>query len=92
MDSDEVYAGTAELDAMIDCKDRGGVECRTWRTFKNTCAAVAGSSYYQLAINTDLVEAENEVMDACREQGDSACQILYADCSRPAPVYRHSYR
>lgn len=92
VDSDEVYAGTAELDAMIDCKDRGGAECRTWKTFKNACAAVAGSSYYQLAINVDLEEAQNEAMDACRAQGESACQVLYADCSRPVPVYRKRYR
>lgn len=86
VDSDEVYSTAAELDAKIDCKERGGITCRTWQTFKNACVAVVGGQDYQLVINTDLESAEDGAMQACRRQGDANCQLMYADCSRPTPV------
>jgi Domain of unknown function (DUF4189) len=91
IDTDEVYSSAAELDAMIDCKERGGVKCRTWQTFKNTCAAVVAGRDYQLVIDTDVDEAEDDAMQACRRQGDSTCHVMYADCSRPVPANQTSY-
>jgi len=90
VDTDEVYSNAAELDAMIDCKERGGVKCRTWQTFKNTCAAVVVGRDYQLVIDTDLDQAEDAAMQACRRQQDATCQVMYAGCSRPIPL-KNSY-
>ncbi|SEI83437.1 DUF4189 domain-containing protein [Frateuria terrea] len=86
VDTDEVYSSAAELDAMIDCDERGGVKCRRWQTFKNTCAAVVAGRDYPLVIDTDLDLARDDPMRACGRQHDATCHVMYADCSRPIPV------
>jgi hypothetical protein len=91
VDSDEVHSTVADLDARIDCKGRGGVQCRTWQTFKNACAAVAGGRDYQLVINTDLEQAKEDAMRACKKDGDTTCRVLYANCSRPTPANQFHY-
>jgi hypothetical protein len=91
VDSDEVYSTIAELDARIDCKGRGGVQCRTWQTFKNASCRRDGWPRLSAVINTDLEQAKQDAIRACKKDGDTACQVLYADCSHPTPANQFHY-
>ncbi|UGB39388.1 DUF4189 domain-containing protein [Frateuria soli] len=86
VDTDEVYWSVAQTDALIECKTRGGVKCRTWETFKNACGVVVTGRDYHVAIETDEGTAADKAMRKCKQEDGPVCRVLFSGCSRPVRV------
>ncbi|MEA9749425.1 DUF4189 domain-containing protein [Xanthomonas campestris pv. raphani] len=93
-DSSEAWASigklskdAAEADAIDQCQVAGFHGCAVTFTYKNQCVALASPSSTQgragVAAAQNLVLAENDAMEVCREKGGSACSVIYKDCTKP---------
>ena len=93
-DSSEAWASigklskdAAEADAIDQCQVAGFHGCVVTFTYKNQCVALASPSSTQgragVAAAQNLVLAENDAMEVCREKGGSACSVIYKDCTKP---------
>lgn len=71
--------------AVSNCRARGGTGCRTLRTYRNQCVALAANDRgTRFALGASEGEAMGAAMDQCFQQGGRlACYPSYAECSLP---------
>jgi hypothetical protein len=77
------YANVADAEAKAaqNCQSRGP-NCRTVRTFKNTCIALAvqdGANGYAWQVDADIEAARQQALNACTKYG-RACTVKQSFC------------
>ena len=77
----------AANDAMLDCRSKGGVNCKIENTYRNGCAAmVVGKKGYALMGGLTIDLAVQKGMKLCGADGDSTCHVYYSACSLPVQI------
>jgi len=74
--------GGAERHAIEACEAR---DCKIEVWFRNSCGALAtgeGGKVTGWAHDTNLHEAEEQAVRACRNEGGHHCHVLISSCSR----------
>jgi hypothetical protein len=72
----------AETFAMIDCRSKGGTQCKLQVSYANSCGVlVVGDQGFNASNAPTLDEAIQSSMKVCRADGDTGCHVYYSDCS-----------
>ena len=76
----------AKSAALLDCKKKGGINCKFENAYRNQCAAmIVGSKGYNLHSGATVGDAIDAGMAVC-DADASSCRVYYAACSLPVRV------
>lgn len=76
----------AEHAALLDCKEKGGIDCKFENAYRNQCAAmIIGSKGYNLHSGATVGDAIDAGMAVCKADATN-CRVYYAACSLPVRV------
>lgn len=77
----------AEREAVKQCKDKGGPDCKVEISYRNSCGALAwGDGFMTTARADTLSEASRMALDGCAKASPQ-CEIFFSNCSFPERIH-----
>lgn len=77
----------AESNALSDCKEKGGLNCKVKNWYSNGCVVmILGKTGFNVGSKSTVNEATQSGMKICKDAGDSDCHVYYSGCSLPEPI------